>query len=174
MKEEVILVDSHDNEMGVSEKIEAHQKGLLHRAFSVFVFRKKNEKIEVLLQRRQKNKYHSGGLWTNTCCGHPRSNENIIEAASRRLFEEMGIYVELREANVFTYLAALDHGLSEHEVDHVLVGEFFEQPINVNPKEVVDYCWETMDSISKDLENHPEKYTAWFGQAWHSFKTYFL
>ena len=120
-EEKVVLVDKDDNEIGLMPKMEAHQKGILHRAFSVFLLNSDNQ---ILLQKRSSNKYHSGGLWTNTCCSHPRDGENIINAGKRRLSEEMGINTDLIEAFKFTYKAKLENGLTEHEYDHVLIGKY--------------------------------------------------
>lgn len=156
--EQVILVDENDREIGLMEKMEAHEKGLLHRAFSVFLF---NEKNELLLQKRASSKYHSGGLWTNTCCSHPRQNESITEAGSRRLMEEMGIVAEATPEFSFIYKAELDNGLTEHELDHVLIGTFNGIP-KINTEEVEDWKFVSMEFIEKDLKIHPEKYTAWF------------
>ena len=135
--EKVILVDENDNQVGVMPKLEAHQKGLLHRAFSVFIF---NSKYELLLQKRASSKYHSGGLWTNTCCSHPREGEEILDAAKRRLIEEMGIDTSLRKVHDFIYKAELDNDLTEHEFDHVLYGIYNEDPI-INKDEADDFKW---------------------------------
>ena len=158
MKEEVILVDLHDNEIGSMEKMMAHQKGLLHRAFSVFVFNKKNE---LLLQKRASSKYHSGGLWTNTCCSHPRPGENNKDAAKRRLLEEMGLEVELQYKTAFTYRTEFDNGLIEHEFDHVFTG-ISESAPKINLSEVEDYKWETLADLKENTKRFPEKYTSWF------------
>ncbi len=156
--EKVILVDENDREIGLMEKMEAHEKGLLHRAFSVFLF---NENNELLLQKRASSKYHSGGLWTNTCCSHPRANESITEASARRLQEEMGITAVATPEFSFIYKAELENGLTEHELDHVLIGKFSGEP-NINPEEVEDWKYVSMETIDQDLKNHPENYTAWF------------
>jgi isopentenyl-diphosphate delta-isomerase len=156
--QQVVLVDEHDNEVGVMEKMEAHQKALLHRAFSVFVF---NAKGEMLLQQRALSKYHSGGLWTNTCCSHPYPGESVADAAARRLHEELGFTTPLHKAFSFVYKAAFDNGLTEHEFDHVFVGEY-EGTINPNQAEVGDYCYRSPDAIASDMELRPELYTAWF------------
>lgn len=158
MKEHVILVDEQDNPIGLMEKIEAHEKALLHRAFSVFVF---NEKNELMLQQRAAEKYHSPLLWTNTCCSHQRDGESNIEAGKRRLKEEMGFSCELEELFSFIYKAPFDNGLTEHELDHVMIGRFNDEPI-VNPEEVASYKWMPLEEVKSDIENHPEKYTAWF------------
>ncbi|CAM1363931.1 Isopentenyl-diphosphate Delta-isomerase 2 [Tenacibaculum litoreum] len=158
MKEQVILVDQQDNPIGLMEKIEAHEKALLHRAFSVFVF---NDKNELMLQQRAAEKYHSPLLWTNTCCSHQRDGESNIGAGKRRLQEEMGFSCELEEVFSFIYKAPFDNGLTEHEYDHVMIGRFNDEPI-INPEEVASYKWMPLEEVKNDIENHPEKYTAWF------------
>lgn len=158
MKEEVILVNEHDEPIGTMEKMEAHQKGLLHRAFSVFVF---NKKGEMLLQRRALGKYHSPGLWTNTCCSHPRPGEDTKAAAQRRLKEEMGLELPLDYKSVFTYKTEFDNELTEHEVDHVYTGVTSQEPV-INPEEVDSYCWKNMDEVKQEIETTPEKFTSWF------------
>ncbi|WP_271406024.1 isopentenyl-diphosphate Delta-isomerase [Tenacibaculum soleae] len=158
MKEQVILVDAQDNQIGLMEKIEAHEKALLHRAFSVFVF---NDKKELMLQQRAADKYHSPLLWTNTCCSHQRNGETNLAAGKRRLQEEMGFVCELKEVFSFIYKAPFDNGLTEHELDHVMVGDFNEQP-NINKEEVESYKWMTLEAVKKDIEDKPEIYTAWF------------
>ena len=158
MKEKVILVDKNDKEVGSMEKQEAHIKGILHRAFSVFIF---NDKNELLLQRRAVNKYHSGGLWTNTCCSHPRQNEKTKEAAKRRLFEEMGMHSTLKKQFDFIYKAKLDNNLYEHEFDHVYFGFSSELP-QINLEEVEEYAYKSLGEIAKELKTNPEKYTEWF------------
>lgn len=156
--EEVILVDGNDEPIGKMEKMEAHYQAALHRAFSVFLF---NEKGEMLLQQRAKQKYHSGGLWTNACCSHPRPGEETQAAASRRLQEEMGITTPLQKIFDFTYKAEFDNGLTEHEFDHVFTGSH-SGAIKPNKEEVQDYCFKTMHEIEASLSSHPHKYTAWF------------
>lgn len=157
-KEKVILVDENDRQIGLMEKIEAHEKALLHRAFSVFVF---NDKGETLLQQRAAHKYHSPGLWTNTCCSHQREGETNIEAGKRRLQEEMGFSTELEEVLSFIYHAPFDNGLTEHEYDHIMVGKFNEQP-KVNPDEVACWKWMSLKDIKVDIVENPGHYTAWF------------
>lgn len=157
-KEEVILVNENDQQIGVMEKMEAHEKGLLHRAFSVFIF---NDKGEMLLQQRALNKYHSPGLWTNTCCSHPRPNEKTIDAAKRRLKEEMGIDSKLEFKSSFTYRTKFDNGLTEHEFDHVFVGYFNEEP-KINSSEVNSYCWKSIEGIKSSIKQMPDIYTSWF------------
>lgn len=155
--EEVILVDEQDRVIGQMEKLEAHKKGLLHRAFSVFVF---NNKGELLLQQRALHKYHSPGLWTNTCCSHPRPNETSIEAARRRCVEEMGIVVTLKEVFSFMYKAEFENGLTEHEYDHVFVGYYNEDP-DINKDEVHAFQWISKASLQKELKINSNSYTAW-------------
>ncbi len=159
MKEEqVILVDQEDNQIGLMPKMEAHEKGVLHRAFSVFIF---NAKKELMLQQRALHKYHSPGLWTNTCCSHQREGETNIQAGKRRLFEEMGFVTALEDKISFIYKAPFDNGLTEHELDHILVGQFEDLP-QINKDEVSDWKWMHIDSVRKDIQDTPEKYTAWF------------
>ena len=156
--EKVILVDKQDNETGVMEKQEAHIKGVLHRAFSIFVF---NSKKELLLQRRAKTKYHSAGLWTNTCCSHPRPNESTKDAANRRLKEEMGMSCNLSKQFDFIYKAILTNGLYEHEFDHVYFGTSNTIP-TINLSEVDKYEYKTLEDIKEEIKNNPERYTEWF------------
>lgn len=155
---EVILVDDHDNPIGSMEKMEVHRKGELHRAFSIFIF---NNKGEMLLQQRAMNKYHSSGLWTNACCSHPRPGEETIDAARRRLKEEMGFETELEKVFDFVYAADLENGLKEYEFDHVYAGEY-NGVINANPEEVNDYCFQSINEIRESLLAHPKKFTVWF------------
>ena len=158
-EEEVILVDKHDVEQGTMEKMEAHKNGgTLHRAFSVFVF---NTKGELLLQRRALHKYHSGGLWTNTCCSHPRPGETVIEAGHRRLEEEMGMQCKLVELFSFEYKAELDGGMTEWELDHVLLGLSNKEP-SINEEEVAEFKYMPLDDIDEDLNKNPQNYTEWF------------
>ena len=158
MQENVILVDQNDQEVGQCEKIEAHEKALLHRAFSVFVF---NDKNELMIQQRALSKYHSPGLWTNTCCSHQREGESNIEAGKRRLQEEMGFSTELKDTISFIYKAPFDNGLTEHEFDHILVGNFKGKP-DLNPDEVAEWKWMSLDAIEKDMQTNPSIYTEWF------------
>lgn len=157
MKEHVILVDKNDQEIGQEEKISAHEKALLHRAFSVFIF---NKKGETLLHKRYSGKYHSGGLWTNACCGHPRPRETTVMAAERRLKEEMGFTCPLKDNFSITYKAPFDNGLTEHEYVHILSG-IYEGPIAPDPMEVEDYKWIKMEEIKKEVDNHAP-FTKWF------------
>ncbi len=158
MQERVILVDRLDREIGTEEKLKAHREGKLHRAFSIFIF---NAKGELLLQKRAETKYHSGSLWTNTCCSHPRPGESHYGAARRRLNEEMGFDCELIELFSFVYHTKLENNLFEHELDHVFVGIFDGRPIP-NPKEVDDWKWINIDSLERDVGENPDHYTHWF------------
>lgn len=157
-EEKVILVNQKDEPIGLMPKMEAHEKGLLHRAFSVFIF---NEKNELMIQQRALSKYHSPGLWTNTCCSHQREGETNIEAGKRRLQEEMGFTTELEDTISFIYKAPFDNGLTEHEFDHILVGNYNEEP-SLNPEEVEAWKWMGLDEVAKDMENNPSVYTEWF------------
>lgn len=156
--EEVILVDEHDRALGVMEKLEAHQKGMLHRAFSVFIF---NSKGEMLLQQRASGKYHSGSLFTNACCSHPRPGESVRAAAERRLGEEMGIQTELKERCTFIYRSEFENGLTEHELDHVLEGVSNDTP-QPDPAEVKSWQWLPIEEIRKQIMSEPQKFTTWF------------
>lgn len=165
MSERLVLVDEQDNAIGSEEKLKAHQLGLLHRAFSVCIFRQVNDTWELLLQQRQHDKYHCGGLWTNTCCSHPRPEENIIDAGQRRLKEEMGFCTDLSQAGSFIYRADFDNGLTESEFDHVLVGYCSADEFPVNPEEVADYKWVEISKLRQDFDANPSKYTPWFAKA---------
>lgn len=156
--EKVILVDVQDNQLGLMDKMEAHEKGLLHRAFSVFVFNSKNE---LMLQQRSDKKYHSGGLWTNTCCSHPRLGETLMEAAQRRMMEEMGFTCELSYEFSFIYKAQLDNNLIEHELDHVFFG-FYDGLPHLNTEEAKAWKYLSIDRIKNDIQKNPQHYTAWF------------
>jgi len=164
-EQKVILVNENDEPIGTESKLKAHELGKLHRAFSVFVFYKNNDRLELLLQQRNPEKYHSGGLWTNTCCSHPRPNEDIISAANRRLKEEMGISVTLTQVGNFQYKAEFPNGLIEHEFDHVLIGFTDSKAVDFNKTEVIAIHWMTIPDLITDLENNSEKYTPWFKQA---------
>jgi isopentenyl-diphosphate Delta-isomerase len=166
MDQQVILVNENDEEIGVSEKIEAHRKALLHRAFSVFIF---NDKGEMLLQQRAKNKYHSAGLWTNACCSHPYPLESNERAAIRRLSEELGFTTTLTKIFEFTYRSEFDNGLTEFEFDHVFVGEYNGR-INPNAHEVSECCFMSLDEIESRLLSHPKKFTPWFHIAYPMVK----
>ncbi|MFZ5955496.1 MAG: isopentenyl-diphosphate Delta-isomerase [Nanoarchaeota archaeon] len=154
---QLILVNEKDEAIGECEKIEIHKKGLLHRAFSIFIF---NSNGKMLLQKRAKEKYHSGGLWTNACCGHP-INENLLDCAKKRLKEELGFDCELKEIFNFHYMIKFENGLIENEIDHVLVG-FFDGKLILNKLEAEDYKWITLKELSKDVSKFPEKYSHWF------------
>lgn len=155
--ENVILVDEQDREIGTEEKMKVHQEASLHRAFSVFIF---NSRGQLLLQRRAAGKYHCGGLWTNTCCSHPRPGESVEEAAHRRLKEEMGFDAPLQKAFHFIYKAPFSNGLTEHELDHVFLGKWDGEP-TPNPEEVGDCKWISPEELQKDIQENPEKYTEW-------------
>lgn len=164
-KDEVILVDENDKQTGIAEKMLAHQKGWLHRAFSVFIVEFIQDDWYILLQQRDKNKYHCAGLWTNTCCSHPSPNENTADAALRRLQQEMGITSQLTEVGVFEYRAEFTNGLTEHEIDHVFIGTTAQDHFEVNPEEVENFRWDSIANIELDWQQHPEQYTPWFKQA---------
>lgn len=157
-EENVVLVNENDEQIGLMPKMEAHEKAVLHRAFSIFVM---NDKGETMLQQRAAHKYHSPLLWTNTCCSHQRDGENNIDAGQRRLAEEMGFVTELEELFSFIYKAPFDNGLTEHELDHVMIGSYNEDPF-VNSEEVADWKWMKPAAIKEDIANHPDSYTAWF------------
>ena len=158
MLEYVVLVDDNGNEVGIGEKLRTHEEGKLHRAFSVFVF---NSNGELLLQRRARTKYHSGGLWTNTCCSHPRPGEPRDQAAYRRLKEEMGFGCELREIFSFIYRTRFDNNLFEHEYDHVFIGIHDGDP-TPNSEEVESWRWMALDVLKWDVQENSEAYTYWF------------
>ena len=157
-EEQVILVDQNDNKIGLMPKMEAHEKALLHRAFSVFIFNSKNE---LMLQQRAMHKYHSPGLWTNTCCSHQRDGESNLEAGKRRLMEEMGFEAPLEESISFIYKAPFDNGLTEHEFDHVLIGNYEGEP-DINEEEVMAWKWMALEDVKTDIATSPDQYTAWF------------
>ena len=158
MEDQLVLVNEDDQIIGTAGKVRVHQEGLLHRAFSIMIF---NSKGELLLQQRAKSKYHSGGLWANTCCSHPRPGETVIQAASRRLFEEMGIKCKLKKLFSFRYQVTFANGLAENEYDHVLVGESDKLP-KPDPKEVDDWKWVKMEALKTDIKKNPEIYAYWF------------
>lgn len=160
MKEEskVILVDEYDSMVGTMDKLEAHKQGLLHRAFSIFIF---NSTGEMLLQQRAFTKYHSGGLWTNACCSHPIPGEKTIDAANRRLMEELGFGAPIEKIFDFTYKAEFHNGLTEYEFDHVFAGEY-EGELNINPDEVNNFVYKEVSSIKNEMQAEPQKFTAWF------------
>lgn len=163
--EEVILVDVNDLEIGRMEKLEAHRQGLLHRALSVFIF---NSKHELLLQQRALHKYHSAGLWTNTCCSHPRAGEKVIDAAHRRLSEEMGMQAQLTCAGHFIYKTTLEHELIEHELDYVFFGQADTNPL-INLEEVAAFRWIAMPDLKNEIKLNPERFTYWFPLALERF-----
>lgn len=168
MEEFVVLVDQDDQKLGLMEKQQAHITGLLHRAFSVFIF---NSKGELMIQQRAASKYHSPTLWTNTCCSHPRDKETYEEAAHRRLQEEMGFDCELEYKFNFIYKAHLENDLIEHELDHVFIGTFDEEP-KLNPEEVMAYRWVELDDLKKDIDKNPQNYTAWFKIIFEHYVSY--
>ncbi len=165
MQEQVILVNEQDEQIGLMDKMEAHEKGLLHRAFSVFIF---NAQDELLLQQRALHKYHSAGLWTNTCCSHPREGETNLAAAQRRLKEEMGFETELNLLDSFIYKAKFDNSLTEHEFDYIFTGRYENNP-RINADEVAAFKWVDLDSLKLDIAKHPEQYTVWFKIALERF-----
>ena len=169
MKEEqVILVNTNDEPIGLMNKLEAHAKAVLHRAFSVFGLNNKNE---VMLQQRAHHKYHSPLLWTNTCCSHQRAGETNLEAGKRRLEEEMGFVTDLKELFHFIYKAPFDNGLTEHELDHVMIGYYNGEP-QINPDEVESWKWMDIEAIREDMKNQPQIYTVWFKIIFDEFYHY--
>ena len=167
-EEKVILVNELDEQIGLMPKLEAHQKAVLHRAFSVFIL---NDKKEIMLQQRAQHKYHSPLLWTNTCCSHQREGETNIQAGNRRLFEEMGFRTEIKELFHFIYKAPFDNGLTEHELDHVMVGYYNDAP-QINPEEVQDWKWMKIQDVKEDMVQNPEIYTVWFKIIFDEFYHY--
>ncbi len=165
---DLILVDEQDEAIGTMEKMAVHEKALLHRAFSVFIF---NSKGMMLLQQRAAKKYHSANLWTNTCCSHPYPGDNTLQAARKRLQEEMGFSTDLKKAFSFIYKAPFDNGLTEHEFDHVFIG-YYDGDIHPDPKEVSDYCYMSLKEISAAINSHPDKYTEWFKIAFPKVEGY--
>lgn len=155
---QVILVNAADRPTGAMEKMEAHRLGVLHRAFSVFIF---NERGEMLLQQRALSKYHSGGLWTNACCSHPAPGEETVDAVKRRLMEELGIDIPVQKIFDFLYKTEFENGLIEHEFDHVFAGRY-EGVIDYNREEVMDICYRSMEEVKTSLQLRPELYTSWF------------
>ena len=169
MNDYVILVDENNNQIGLEEKILAHKKNLLHRAFSIFIF---NDSFEILLQKRAPNKYHSGNLWTNTCCSHPLEKLSLVESAKKRLVEEMGIKANLNEVFSFIYQAKFGNGLSEYEYDHVLFGISNNQPI-LNPDEAIDYKWIKISDLKAQIEKNPGNFTVWLQIMINNYFKYF-
>lgn len=170
MNEEVILVDENDHEIGLMDKLEAHEKGLLHRAFSIFIF---NDKNELLMQKRAMGKYHSASLWSNTCCSHPKMGDSIEIACEIRLMEEMGFITELKFFKSFIYKASLGNGLHEHEFDHVYIGRFNGSPVP-NSAEVARWRYVDLNELEKDLVANPTHYTAWLKIIFGDVKKYIL
>jgi isopentenyl-diphosphate delta-isomerase type 1 len=180
----VILVDSQDNKLGIAEKMEAHQKGLLHRAFSVCLYRQTAPRLsqdpgnsilknfEILLQKRNQTKYHSGGLWSNTCCSHPQPDQDIQKEAERSLLYEMGITTSLKEIKVFHYTGPLGNGLIENEIDHVFVGQLKEQDFSPNSQEIEDHRWMNLLEVQKELQTSPSQFTIWFPDVFAVFCEY--
>ncbi|MBA2249337.1 MAG: isopentenyl-diphosphate Delta-isomerase [Chitinophagaceae bacterium] len=163
---DVILVDENDTPAGTMEKMEAHQKGVLHRALSIFIF---NSKGEMLLHQRALDKYHSGGLWTNTCCSHPLPGEENKSAAIRRLKEEMGFETAINEVFTFIYKTSVGNGLTEHEFDHVFTG-VYDGEIKADKNEVMDFSYRTMAAIETLLQTQPTSFTEWFRIAFPKIK----
>lgn len=169
-EEHVVLVDIDDREIGTMAKTRAHHEGKLHRAFSIFIF---NSQGRLLLQRRAADKYHSGGLWTNSCCSHPRPGEPIAQAATRRLKEELGFACDLSPEFTFTYKAEVGEGLVEHEFDHVFFGAY-DGPVLPDPSEVSEVRWMRMNDLADDLSTSPEHYTAWLSICWPRIRERFI
>jgi len=167
-EEKVILVNEKDEQIGLMPKLEAHEKAILHRAFSVFIL---NDKNEIMLQQRACQKYHSPLLWTNTCCSHQREGENNIGAGTRRLFEEMGFETPLKELFHFIYKAPFENGLTEHELDHVMIG-YYDAPPKINRDEVENWKWMSIEAVKDDMQQHPEIYTVWFKIIFDEFYHY--
>jgi isopentenyl-diphosphate delta-isomerase len=166
MPEKIILVDENDKEIGTEFKMKVHGEGILHRAFSIFVF---DSQKNLLLQKRASQKYHSGGLWSNTCCSHPRAGETLNDAAHRRLKEEMGFVCDLQKVFSFIYKVSLDGGLVEYEFDHVFIGNFDGEP-KINPKEVEDFKRVSLEFLSRDIKKNPDKYTYWLKECYEEVK----
>ena len=169
----VLLVDMNDNPIGEAEKLQAHKQGLLHRAFSIFIYRKNAHGIEYLLQKRASQKYHCGGLWTNTCCSHPNTQKERTISVQERLKFEMGMdipFENIKFIKKFTYKAVFDNGLTEHEIDHVFMAEYQGENIQPNPEEVDDMRWINLDILEDDLAKNPQNYTAWLPQVLHIAK----
>lgn len=163
-EQQVILVDANDHVIGTEEKIKAHREGKLHRAFSIFIFSRKHDGWHLLLQQRHPAKYHSSGLWTNTCCSHPRLGEEIVAAGERRLYEEMSLKIPLKEVGEFRYTAPVGH-LIENEYDHVLVGFATNATIHFNKKEISAIHWISVSNLARELKQHPEIFTPWLDLA---------
>jgi isopentenyl-diphosphate Delta-isomerase len=170
MEQQLILVDAFDCAIGSAAKMKVHEEGLLHRAFSAFVV---NSRDELLLQKRACSKYHSPGLWTNTCCSHPAPGEELRLAAEKRLMEEMGISCSLRWLFKFNYKATFENGLTEHEIDHVFLGRSNDTPLP-NPQEVEDWRWVPMEALKADLKKNPRQYTYWLCQIYDRFYDHYM
>ena len=168
IEEQVILVNEQDEPIGLMNKLEAHEKAILHRAFSVFVLNSNNE---IMLQQRAHHKYHSPLLWTNTCCSHQRNGETNIQAGIRRLFEEMGFKTELKELFHFIYKTPFDNGLTEHELDHVMIGYYNDEP-TINQEEVESWKWMKIEDVKNDMLQNPDIYTVWFKIIFDEFYHY--
>ncbi len=164
-RQSVVLVDERDRTLGACAKLEAHRRGLLHRAFSVFVFRVVAGRLELLLQRRAQGKYHCGGLWSNTCCSHPQPRERLLASAQRRLQEELGFSAPLKRVDRFRYQARLDNGLIENEIDHVLIGRFEDQQLWPDDSEVDAVEWAEVTQLNSRLRDSPQRFTPWLPQA---------
>lgn len=169
-EEKVILVNYKDEKQGLMDKMQAHIEGVLHRAFSIFIF---NSQGELLLQQRALSKYHTPGLWTNTCCSHPRDGESLEQATKRRLMEEMGMHCELTKIFDFIYKADVGLGLTEHEFDHVFVGKSDDLPV-INKKEVESYRYASLEAIRKEMAVDPEQFTVWFRIAFERVEDYYI
>lgn len=167
-EEKVILVNEQDEPIGLMPKLEAHEKAMLHRAFSIFIL---NDKNEIMLQQRARQKYHSPLLWTNTCCSHQREGETNIQAGTRRLLDEMGFSTELKELFHFIYKAPFDNGLTEHELDHVMIG-YYNQAPQINTEEAESWKWMSIEDIKNDMLASPEIYTVWFKIIFDEFYHY--
>ena len=167
-EENVILVNEQDEPIGLMPKMEAHEKAILHRAFSIFIM---NDQNEIMLQQRAHHKYHSPLLWTNTCCSHQRVGETNLEAGKRRLFEEMGFSTELKELFHFIYKAPFDNGLTEHELDHVMIGSYNGAP-TINTEEVEHWKWMKIEAVKADIALNPQIYTIWFKIIFDEFYHY--
>lgn len=168
MADHVVLVDSNDNTLGKEDKLIAHQKGLLHRAFSIFIFRKDPTdqlQWQLLLQRREQKKYHCAGLWSNTCCSHPGIDETVIDAGHRRLQEELGFTTPLTHVGAFTYYAQCDNNLIEYEYDHILIANVAQPDIQLNLEEISEIQWLSIADTKKNLSAQPQHYTPWFAKA---------
>lgn len=168
----VVLITPDDDVLGAIDKVSAHQYAMLHRAFSVFIYRKRQGQFEILLQQRQNDKYHSAGLWTNTCCSHPSPNESLIEAGERRLHEEIGIKTALHAVGKFHYVAVFNNGLFENELDHVLAGVYDSDTIPFNRDEVRAVQWITLTDLQQSISDDPGQFTPWFQEALRVFIHY--